>query len=343
MQLAACAVPKKTMENDTEDGLFCSLREKVEELMAVTAGKVLFVSDETSFPALAFAARLPRAVSVVTEGDALPLFAMPETAAVVAAGHAGVMRAARLFARVRKNRCLLFPTDPSFGGAYGEGEVKLGSDTFCYPLAEGEVYWDETLLSDYAEGYARLLLCRLALFEQAALARFNGGERPPEEAFGVLMDLGETSPREILLKNAALRRLSASEGEGRILAERVGNFSSFEALTKLYVAFFRCGAPQKYVVPAYEARAKAAGIPFRSVNIPTEEVYTHRALVLGGRRGEFLRELGLITQKNATYRRVYRSLGGTVKEADVKELKYLPERSNGLSAVIRDFGLMEKL
>ena len=156
------------------------------------------------------------------------------------------------------------------------------------------------------------------------------------------MDLGEADLGEIVAKNAALRRAEFREGEGKILAASHGNFAAFEALTALYVAFFRYGMPRKFVVPDYEARARAANLPYARMKIPTEEVYLHRALVLGGRRAEFLRDLALITRKNATYRRVYRSLGGKIG-APPKRFGALPERSNGLTSVIHDFGLMEKL
>lgn len=338
MQLAADAAQKKKGAET-----FCTLKEKVFEIMQGAAGKVLLVADHAAFPALAFAVRMPRAVSVVTEEDALPLFAMPETSAVVAVGNENVMRAARLYASVRKTSCVLFPTDPQLDGVYGQGVLVHGT-RLDFPLCDGEVCFDETLLySAAANAYARLLLCRLALFEAWARFRFDGEEEPPQEPYRILMDLDTSDRREILWKNAALRRLGCAEGEGKVLAEREGNFAAFEALTALYVAFFRCGSPRKYAAVDYEARAEAAGIPYADMRIPTPEDFAHRALVLGGRRADFLRELNLITQKNATYRRIYRSLGGEVRRADAENVRMLPELSGGLSEIIRDFGLLEKL
>lgn len=337
------SAPKRNPEVFGRAESFLSLQEIVPAFFRRTAGRTLFVSDEEAFPKIAFAARMPRAVNVVVERDALPLFGMPEAAGVFAVGGADVMRAARFYAAVRRVPCVLFPTESELYGAFGQGTVPLKGDKLEYPLADGEVYFDKTLFSDAAEGYAGLLLSRLALFERKALFLFDGGEKPSEEAFGILMDAEEPDLKEILLKNAALRRMNFEKGEGEILARSMGNFAAFETLMKLYVAFFRCGSPLKYAVPDYEARAKAAGVSYFGMRIPTEEVFTRRALVLGGRRAEFLRELSLISKKSATYRRVYRSLGGKPAAAKTEPLKTLPERSNGLSSVIRDFGLLEKL
>ena len=336
------SAPKKNPEEGSAE-MFRSVREGVKNFFARTAGRVLLVSDRAAFPKIAFASRWERAVGVVTEGDALPLFGMPEAGGVLAVGGADVMRAARLYAAVQGVSCMLFPTESHLSGVYGAENVKLGDALFAHPLAEGEVFFDETLFSDAAEGYAALLLSRLALFERRALYRFDGGAEPKEGAFSHLMDLSACDLRDILCKNAALRRMGEEGGEGEILASHVGRFAAFEGLMRLYVAFFRNGAPRKYVVPDYEARAKAAGVPFSCVHIPTEEQFTRRALVLEGRRAEFLREIGLISAHFTQYQRVYRTLGGRGASCPISALCALPERSNGLSAVIRDFGLLEKL
>lgn len=332
---------KKNPEVGSAD-MFRSVRDGTAAFFARTAGRVLLVSDRAAFPKIAFAARFERAVGVVTEGDALPLFGMPEAGGVLAVGGADVMRAARLYAAVQGVPCMLFPTESCLFGVYGGESAPLGGECFEHPLAEGEVFFDETLFSDAAEGYAELLLARLALFERRALYRFDGGKEPDERAFALLMDLGPCTLREILRKNAALRRMGADGGEGEILAADVGRFAAFEGLNRLYVAFFRNAVPRRYVVPDYEARARAAGVPFAAVRIPSEEQFTRRALVLEGRRAEFLRELGLISARSAEYQRVYRSLGGRTAPCKTAALCALPERSNGLSAVIRDFGLLEK-
>ncbi len=322
---------------------FRALGEKISSFLAQTAGKILLAADKRAFPAIAFAARSPRTVCAVGE-DALPLFSMPEAAGVIAAGGEDVLRAARLYAAVKGIPCLIFPADCELRGAFERTGAKVKGEMCPHPLAEASVCIDRSLIApSMAEGYAGLLLSRLALFERRALMRFDGGTPPSEEAFSVLMDMEEPNFQEIVLKHAALRRMGMEDGEGKILASCCGNFAAFSALFALYVAFFRCGSPRKFVVSDYEKRARAAGIPFAALRIPTEEDYTRRALVLGGRRAEFLRELSVIEQKNATYCRYYRSLGGTAARAPKEELKTLPERSNGLSAVIRDFGLMDKL
>ncbi len=353
MAFVQSSVLKKNPEDGADgaaDGLcFCTVQEGFSAFLRRTAGKILAVSDANAFSALAFAARDPRTVSVVTEDDALPLFAMPETGGVFAVGGEGVLRAARLYAQVRKIPCVLFPSKCELDGVFElQGEVPLHGGRIVYPLSAAKVCVDESLVApSLAEGYARLLLCRLALFEQSALARFFGEKELSEnreKAFAVVSGLGEEPKnRDILLKNAALRRLGTSEGEGKVLARSAGNFAAFESLTALYVAFFRCGEPLKTVVPDYAARAREAGIPYARQVIPTEETFARRALVFGGRRAEFLRELRLITQNSHIYRRNYRMLGGTVTKALRADVKYLPERAGGLSAVIRDFGLMEKL
>lgn len=348
MELAESSVPKTNLpsgECGAEVGRLCSLKEAVPSFAEARAGKTLFVADKGAFPCIAFAARRADAVSAVIGRDALPLFAMPETSGVFAVGGGHVMAAARLYASVRNVPCMLFPTESGLLGAFGQSERAIvGGAPFACPLAEGEVCFDRALIGDFAEGYARLLLGRLALFEQRALWIFGEREKPEEEPFRVLMDLGgEMGEEEILRRNALLRRMDFIEGEGKLLAERIGAFAAFETLLKLYLAFFRCGGAMHTVVCDYEGRAWEAGVPFSAMRIPSEETFARRALVLEARRGELLRELGLIAGQREAFRRNYRLLGGRTAGEDLAAAKYLPERSGGLSAVIRDFGLMEKL
>ncbi len=348
MGLAESSVPKKNLpagECGAEFGTVRSLNEAVAGFCEARAGKTLFVADRGSFPFIAFAVRRSDAVSAVIGRDALPLFAMPETSGVFAVGGRHVMAAARLYASVRRTPCMLFPTESGLFGAFGQRErAVLGGAPFVCPLAEAEVCFDGSLIGDFQEGYARLLLGRLALFEQRALWIFGEREKPAEEPFRVLMDLGgEMGQEEILRRNALLRRMDFEEGEGNLLAGEIGAFAAFETLLKLYLAFFRCGGAMHTVVCNYEARAAAAGVPFSAMRIPSEETFTRRTLVFEARRGELLRELNLIAGSLEVFRRNYRLLGGKTAGADVAAAKYLPERSGGLSAIIRDFGLMEKL
>ena len=61
---------------------FCSVEEGASRFLRGRAGKVLALAEDSAFSAMLPAVRLPRAVSVLWEGDALPLFAMPEVSGV---------------------------------------------------------------------------------------------------------------------------------------------------------------------------------------------------------------------------------------------------------------------
>ena len=84
---------------------FCSVEEGASRFLRGRAGKVLALAEDSAFSAMLPAVRLPRAVSVLWEGDALPLFAMPEVSGVLAAGGKEVLQAARFFAAVRGVPC----------------------------------------------------------------------------------------------------------------------------------------------------------------------------------------------------------------------------------------------
>ncbi len=329
---------------DTTEGglLFCPFDEAFNSFLGGTAGKLLLLSDGERFPLLSPFTRSPRALSMILgSADALPLFAMPEeVGGIVAAGGSEVMEAARLFAAVRRVPCLLAPSDCTLGGVFTErGGVLLG-ERCALPLARAAVCMDESLLiSTAAEGFARVLLARLAFFEGRARSVFFGVPPPPEYVYARL----RTLPSEVG-EIASLNAFLAAEGftgEGDILAERTGRFAAFEVLQRLYTAFFRCGRPRKYAVADYAARAEEADCP--PPMPPTEETYAKRALLLERTRATFLRELRLITKDAAAYRRQYISLGGRVEKADLREVRLLPERSGGLSVLMRDFGLLEEL
>ena len=350
MLLADVTVPKRNPADGKgygEDGgfSFCPSGECAARFAERTAGKILLVLDKKSCAALSFASRMPRVMTVVIEGNALPLFSMPDVVGgVLAAGGADTLKSARLLAKVRRTPCMLLPAESAFDGVFcKEGEVGLDGEKLSFPLAEAEVCVDRALIApSLAEGYARLLLDRLALFEQRALSIFDRTPAPSERRYALLADLNGIGAEEILQKNAALRRTEGDGiGEGIVLARRSSSFGAFCALTALYTAFFRCGQPRHYVVADYAARARRAGVP--PVLPPTEEDFTRRSLALGGRRAEFLRELGFITRNMATYRRNYLSFGGKEEKVPPAELSALPERAAGLSAVVRDFGLLEEL
>lgn len=351
MQLAEHVPMTNAVETGrTKDGdelHFCSLADAVAAFAAETAGKILFVSDGEA-PALAFAARLKRAISVVLDGaDALPLFPAPDTVgAVFAAGGESTLIAARFFASVRRVPCAVAPTDGACFGIFGDmGSVFLDGASMEMPLARAKIFCDVALMEPRLdEARARLLLARLARFEARALSAFGSHREQLCAAEG-------NTPEEIVRANAALRRSEAAgawRGEGATLARlypKPAAFRAFYELSALYAAFFGCGRPRKYVVPDYAARAKRAGVSAAEVCIPTAEEYARRALVLERRRSDLLAEVqGILRGAAAETRSVCAFLkknGGIGGISDA--LETLPEHCpNGLTAIIRDFGLLER-
>ena len=347
------SVPKK---NSAECGgygggglSFSCVRESAARFLHVHAGKALVLAEDTSFSALLPAVRSPRALAVLWEGDALPLFALPEAGCLLAAGGAELLKAARFFSAVRGVPCMLFPTDASLDGALcARGDVTVDANRIRAPLAAGETVCDMALLRpSCGEGYARLMLARLALFEAKAvglIARRPWGGAAYEEAYALTEMRDALSAEEIVRRNGRLRLLEDTglpRGEGAALAG--SGYARWRALTALYLAFFSRGVPRRYCVPDYAARAKAAGVPYAALCIPSREEYAARALRLERVRGELLAELRAIFVRRAGYERALRTLGaGALQPPAPAILKTLPEHAEGgLSALIRDFGLME--
>ena len=146
---------------------------------------------------------------------------------------------------------------------------------------------------------------------------------------------------------AAVRRAEsegAPRGEGvqlsELYGEKDGTFSAVSALTALYLAFFKRGDPRT-LVPDYASRSAAAG---KTVLPPTEEEYERRKAALSTHRGDLLREISSLSAGSARERRFYTQLAGHVPaKPSLAELYALPDRAaEGLSAVIRDFGLLER-
>ncbi len=332
---------------DGDELHFCSLADAVAEFAAETAGKILFVSDGETCPALAFAARLKRAISVVLDGaDALPLFSVPDTVgAVFAAGGEEALLAARFFAAVRRVPCAVAPSDGTCYGVFGDmGSVFLDGAPMNVPLSRAKIFCDVALMAPRLdEARARLMLARLARFEARALSAF-GFHRTQ-----LCAAEGETA-EEIVRANAALCRSEAAgawPGEGAALVRlrpKLTAFCTFFELSALYTAFFGCGRPRKYAVPDYAARAERAGVGYGEVRIPTAEEYARRALILERRRSDLLPEVQAIvrgapqkTRSVLTFLKETRENGG-ISDA----LRTLPEHCpDGLCAVIRDFGLMD--
>lgn len=362
MQLAEVTLPKiNPADCGVEDlgGLiFCPLGEAVERVLPRVAGKALFVSDARCMGSFAPYSRSMRAISVVFEADALPLFSMPDgVGAVFAAGGAETVKAARFFAKVRRIPCVLFPAEADLRGVTeSAGELLLCGQRTRVALAEGEIYIDLSLTEpSLAEAFASLLLARLALIEEHALRLFTRADKP--EAYETLFALSEPArkieERELVRRNFALRRLEQSGapvGEGETLArlhraagESYPVWRAFCSLAALYSAFFECGKPRKYFVPDYSARAEKARAGYWSVVVPSPEEYALRANALERMRRGFSAELGALLSRKEQFVQTFRSLAhAEPPELSFARLRSLPEYCPaGLSAYIRDFGLME--
>ena len=331
MGLAAISLPKKNLE---EEIIFSSTEEGVRQALECSAGKVLLLSDDGSFSSFA---TFPRALSLIFDGDVLPLFSMPDgISRVLASGGEETLVAARYFAEVRGIPCRVFPSNAALFGVFERrGEVFLGDDRALSPLAECDAVCDMSRLeASLADAYARLLLARLALFEAKALTAF-GIPREAEETA-----LPETK-EEIVLGNARLRRAEsrgAYAGEGAALArllqdEELPCRTAYHLLTSLYAAFFEYGKPRRYFTPDYRVRAAEAGtVPC----VPT------RDLALERMRAHFAKEIGRELKNRDRDCAMFRTPLRGDFERRMKILKQLPEYAkNGLSAIIRDFGLME--
>ena len=334
------------------DGLrFAPVRDAAAEFLQRRAGKAVVLAEGSSFSAMLPAAQTPKALSLLWEGDALPLFALPNAACILAAGGEAVLQAARFFAAVQGIPCMLFPVNAALDGAFcPRGGVTVGGNTLSVPLAAAEAVCDMRLLrASLAEGYARLLLARLARFEERALGllcRRPFGGAVYEEGYALSV-FDALPPEEIVRRNARLRVLEGAglpQGEGR--AAEGSPYAVWRALTALYAAFFGRGVPRRYLVPDYAARAARAGVPYAGLNIPSEKEYAARAMRLERVRGELLREIGGIAARRHIHARSMRTLAPQTFLQDTPDfslLKTLPERAEGLCAVIRDFGLMEEI
>lgn len=344
--------------NPWEDGglFFCTVEEGAKRFLnEYPAGKALLVSDASAAGAFR-TALAPRCVCAVLDADdALPLFSMPdEVALVLAAGSGKTLAAARYFALVRRVPVALFPSSATLCGAYErERELSVGGVNARVALADGEVVCDLGLMKPrLTEGYERLLLARLALLEARALRCFGipqGNRTAEEAAYAALTNLGgELSAREIAEKNAAVARCLRDgmyRGEGATLAERLGHeggWRAFLQLTALYSAFFCKGKPLPFV-PDYRERARQAGERYTAQAIPTPKEYAFRACALERKRAAFCSELIQLEKQTGAYRKNLYALAGRAYggAGSLEELKRLPERTRGLSCVIRDFGLMD--
>ena len=350
MQTAG-SVPKTTPAADGQGAelTVCSAAAFAEEFFRRRGGKAIVLAEDSAFSAMLPAVRAPQSMSVIWEGDALSLFSLPEGASILAAGGADLLRAARCFSALTGVPCALFPTQAALDGVFEPyGAVPLGGHAVRMQLAAGSLCLDLSLLQNsLQEGFARLMLARLARFEERAvglICRVPFGGDAYEEAYALTDALDGLSPDEIVRRNARLRQLEAAglpAGEGSALQE--GAAERWQMLIALYTAFFERGRPRRYAVPNYAARAEAAGVPYASVCVPTPETYAARALALERVRGELLAELRGIAARKTAYERTLRRYGGGFSpKPRIERLKTLPERAEGgLCSVMRDFSLMD--
>lgn len=359
MRLAEFSVLKKNSEvgdfyGREDEPIFAVAKDVVREELLRSAGKVLLVS-EGACDVFSDAICSPRTISVVFDGDCLPLFSMPDgVSRVLAAGGSELLRAARYFAEVRGISCTLFPADAALFGVYEKyAKVKLGGTALTVPLGEAKVVLDEEILThSLFSAYMRILLSRLARIETQALMHFRG-EKKDEALIEIPKEL---TFREIVSANAH-GRMSESQsaylGEGIVLSELLKEsgeplpeWRAFCQLSALYAAFFEKGKPRRYFTPNYSQRAARAGTEYPLSSVPTAEEYAIRALTLERIRAHFTKEVSALRNDRSIYENASRLLGEPLPRdaGNLTPLSILPEHvPHGLSALIRDFGLMEGL
>ena len=350
-------LPKTTTPEEEEGVLFCSSEEGVRDAVKMRpAGKLLFVTDGSALRA--FRTYLPpRALCLVLDiEDCLPLFlTSDDVAMVVAAGSKSTLVAARFFAEIRKIPCAVFPVSAALDGAYeAYDNVLLGSHESRVALKKAAVYCDQELVApDLGQAYMRLLLSRLALIEAKAMRGLGldaGCDTAQERAYRALLPLkGKTLTwKEVAATNARIRqceREGMAAGEGTLLAREIGAHGAEQAyflLLALYAAFFSKGRA-RLSVPDYAARARAAGAAYAEQRVPTLQEFFARVSALERIRSELSLELNSLIEGETHFRRNFYALEGRApgEARAIRFLKELPERAAGLSAVIRDFGLME--
>lgn len=340
---AVYSLPERNLREEKKYGLkFLPAEEAVRAFLSRTAGKVLILTDGFLLAKLSALSRFPRAIFALFDGDALPLFAMPDgIRGVIGAGDPAALRTARFFAELIGADCLILPRSAAlFGALEREGEVAVDGTRRTVPLKESEITCDiADMVPSFSAAYGQILLARLARFERRMLAGF--GLLAREEGAAVWEPSGMNAV-EVLSANAALRLAGSPEGEGTFLAARCGEIAAYRALCAAYRAFFLWGKPRKYVVPDYRKRAERANVAYGDLKIPTPAELERRALCLEHLRSDALNELDGIRRADETHFAAVRALGGSVPPAAPQQmLSDLPETACGLLSVVRDFGLME--
>ena len=351
-------LPKtNALGQETGELIFCSSDEGVREATKIRpAGKMLFITDGSALKA--FRACLPpRTLRLVLDSDdCLPLFLSSDDASIVAAaGQKNTLVAARFFAQIRKIPCVLFPTSAALDGVFcASDSVRLGETIAHVPLKEAQVCCDRELLApSLGQAYMRLLLARLALIEAKALRGLGvvcGREEAEERAYKALLPIKckTLDFEDVALKNAQIRkceREGMAAGEGIRLAQefgRGGEEQAFFLLSALYAAFFWKGKP-RLQVPDYAARAKAAGVAYAAQRVPTLPEFARRSALLERIRAEILQELNALSEGETHFKTNFYALTAQapVEVRSIAPLINLPEKTAGLCAVMRDFGLME--
>ncbi|MDE7158880.1 MAG: hypothetical protein K2N74_04820, partial [Clostridiales bacterium] len=286
-----------------------------------------------------------------------PLFSMPDcVSCVVAAGRKKTLFAARYFAEVRGVPCAVFPSDGALFGAYEpQTELLCGGITTTSALRTSEIYCDAAIIKKCAGAYAALLLSRLALLEARVLRSFRiscGNAQAEERMFSLFSQLpAEPNEEDVVRWNAEMRRAEregAYIGEGTVLADLLRaegvsapEWCAYTQLSALYFIFFTRGKPRKYFIPNYAARSVVAGTEYPAQNIPTEAEFASRSVALEAMRAQFAAETASIVKRKTAYNRTFLALGGCPQSAGLSTLKKLPEVTSGLTAIIRDFGLMD--
>ena len=356
------SVPKKNPAEDGEDGegglMLSSVREGMKRALSERSGRVLVLSDSAPFSQFVPARRWENTVCMLWEGDALALFALPEVQHVLVSGGRDALEAARFFAHVRRISCTVFPRHAAMDGAFNtRAQVRIDGNQLEVPLAPACTVADMSLMrTTLSEGYARLLLSRLALIEAHALGmicRRPWSNQAYEKTFECTEPVrGELSPDAVVRLNARLRQLEADgapRGEGVVFAslcaeKRYPAATAYLTLSALYAAFLGHGVPRRYAVPDYTERAKRAGTSYAAIRVPTVEGYASRALNLERARGELFAEMRHFRAAKQAQLAAMRGLDEHFSAAPALEkLSRLPELApDGLSAVLRDFGLLER-
>lgn len=319
--------------------------EKALEGELLCGGKVLLLSEGD--PLFLKACCSQKTISLVFDGDCLPLFSMPDgIGKILASGEGPLLFAARYFAEVRNIPCVLFLKDASLAGAVEPfGEVVLKGERMNVPLKEAELICDKTRLSpSLGEAYGYLLISLLSSFEADALEAFDGTKR--DSSFFELSDLSFQG----IVSLCGKKRRESFRGEGEVLAallkeqgEKLPLWQAFLQLSALYAAFFEFGKPRRYFTPDYKSRALRAGAS--AIYPPSPEEYAVRALNLERIRAPFAkRAKALLDRKKEFAENLFQLKGerAEMRVSSLLSLQILPERAKGgLSSIIRDFGLME--